>query len=98
MIIYEIIAKVRLDLIDEYEQFMKEVHINDLLETEYFKRAEMTRVTDGIYRVRYYVEDRETLEKYFETDVERLREDFNRKFPEGIKVSREILEILYSSD
>lgn len=98
MIIYEITAKVRLDLIDEYEQFMKEVHINDLCETGYFERAELARVTDGIYRVRYYVEDRETLEKYFETDVKRLREHFNQKFPKGIEVSREILEILYSSD
>lgn len=98
MIIYEITAKVRLDLIDKYEKFMSDVHIKDLLETGYFESAEMARVTDGIYRVRYYVEDRETLEKYFETDVERLREHFKQKFPKGVEVSREILEILYSSD
>lgn len=98
MIIYEITAKVGLDLIDDYEQFMRDVHIKDLLQTGYFESAEMARVTDGVYRMRYLVKDRETLEKYFETDVERLREDFNQKFPEGIIVSREILEVLFSSN
>ncbi len=98
MIIYEITAKVGLDFIDEYEQYMLETHINDLLETGYFKSAEMARVTDGVYRMRYLVKDRETLEKYFETDVERLREDFNKKFPEGVQLSRQILEILFSSN
>lgn len=94
MIIYEITAKVRLDLIDDYEQFMREVHIKDLLATGYFQSAEMARLTDGIYRVRYLTKDRETLEKYFETEVEKLREDFNIHFPAGINVSREILEVI----
>ena len=96
MIIYEIKAKVRLDLIDAYEKYMRETHIPDLLETKYFDNAEMARVTDGVYRMRYLVKDRATLDKYFETDVVALREDFNQKFPEGIDVSRQILEVLQS--
>lgn len=96
MIIYEIKAKVRLDLIDVYEQYMRETHIPELLETKYFESAEMARVTDGVYRMRYLVKDRETLDKYFDTDVEALREDFNQKFPKGVDVSREILEVLQS--
>ncbi len=94
MIIYEISANVRLDLTGEYEQFMRETHIPDLLETGYFSGAELERVTDGVYRARYLAENRETLEDYFQTEVERLREDFNKKFPKGIDVSRQILEIL----
>lgn len=55
----------------------------------------MAQVTDVVYRMRYLVKDRQTLEKYFDRDVTRLREDFNKKFPEGNIVSREILEILF---
>jgi hypothetical protein len=94
MIIYEITAKVRLDLIDEFEQFMRETHIPDLLATGYFESAEIARVTDGVYRMRYLIKDRETLEQYFETDVTKLRDDFNQKFPLGVDVTRQILEVI----
>jgi hypothetical protein len=96
MIIYEITAKVRLDLIDDYERFMREVHVKDLLETGYFESAELARVTDGVYRTRYLIKDRETLEKYLENDATNFREDFIKQFPKGIKISREILEVLES--
>ncbi|MEZ5345392.1 MAG: DUF4286 family protein [Pyrinomonadaceae bacterium] len=94
MIIYEITAKVRPDLIGEYERYMLETHIPDLLETGYFTDAELVKVADGVYRADYLVQDRETLEKYFETDVERLRADFAQNFPDGVTVSRQVLEIL----
>lgn len=94
MIIYEITAKVRLDLIKEFEGFMKDVHVQDLLDTGYFEGAEMSKVTDGIYQIQYFVKDRETLKKYLETDAEHLREDFNTQFSEGVTTSREILDII----
>ncbi len=94
MNIYEVTAKVRLDLIEEYEKFMLERHMPDLVDTGHFQSAELAQVTDGIYRARYKVEDRAALENYFETDVIRLREDFSKKFPEGVVLSREILDVL----
>ena len=94
MIVYEIETKVRIDLIGEFEEFMLNTHIPDLLETGYFDSAEFARVTDGIYRARYLVEDRQTLEKYFETDVERLRKDFGENFPEGVDTARRILGVI----
>ena len=59
--------------------------------TGYFKNAEMTQISDGNYRIRYQAKDRETLDRYFETDAESLRRDFIKNFPEGVEVSREIL-------
>lgn len=94
MIVYEITAKVRPDLIEEYEQYMRDIHIKDLIETGYFENAEFALISEGNYRARYITKDRGTLDKYFETDAERLREDFIEHFPEGIEVSREILEVL----
>lgn len=97
MIIYEITAEVRIDLIKEYEKFMLDTHINDVLKTGYFDSAEMVQVTDGVYRMQYYLKDRDTLQKYFDTDVTRLREDFANHFPKGVIISRDILEILFMS-
>lgn len=95
MIIYEINAKVRLDLVDEFEKYMRDEHIGDVLKTGYFENAEMAKIGDGVYRIRYIVKDRETLEQYFKADVQRLREEFVVNLPEGIKISREILEVLF---
>lgn len=94
MIIYEITAKVRLDLIKEFEGFVQDIHVPDLLDTGYFEGAEMSRITDGVYQIQYFVKDRETLKKYLETEAERLREDFNTQFPEGVTTSREILDVM----
>jgi hypothetical protein len=98
MIIYEITTKVRLDLIEAFEKYMLDEHVADVLATGYFENAEMVCVTDGVYRMCYAVESRERLEKYFENDVKKLREDFNNRFPEGIEVSRQILEVLKNWD
>ena len=92
MVIYEITAKVRTDLIEDFERFMKETHIPDLLKTGYFENGEIALLTSGNYRIRYSVKDRKTLETYFEKDAEILRKNFVEKFPEGVEVSREILE------
>lgn len=94
MIIYEITAKIRLDLIKEFEGFMQDVHVPDLLDTGFFEGAEMSRITDGVYQIQYFVKDRDTLKEYLDGDAKRLREDFNQQFPEGVSTSREILEVL----
>ena len=94
MVIYEIEAKVRDDLIESYENYMRKKHIQDLLDTKYFEKAEITLVKAGVFRMSYLVKDRETLDNYLETDAEALREDFIQKFPEGVEVSRQILEVL----
>ncbi len=94
MIVYEITAKVKFELAEEFENFMRQRHVPDLIATGYFESAEMSIISEGDYRIRYLCRDRKTLEKYFEEDAERLREDFIKNFPAGVEVSREILEVL----
>jgi hypothetical protein len=97
MIVYEITADVNGELVRKFEAFMREKHIPDLLETGYFESAEIAKSSEELYRIRYLTKDLRTLEKYFETDAERLRAAFQKEFPAGIEVSREILEILFTS-
>ncbi len=59
--------------------WMKEVHIPEMLDTGKFSKALMTKVLveeemGGItYSVQYTTDSKETLQKYYEEDAERLR-------------------------
>lgn len=94
MIIYEITAIVREDLIEEYEKYMRERHIPDLLETGFFARAFFTRSEAHRYRVQYHARDEKSLDEYLQTKAGFLRNHFLENFPEGIELSRENWEIL----
>lgn len=94
MIIYEITAIVRADLIEKYETYMCEQHIPDLLATGFFSGAKFTRSSENRYRIQYHAHDQKALNEYLENESERLRADFLAHFGEGIKVSRENWEVL----
>jgi hypothetical protein len=96
-IIYEITAIVRPQLALEYEKYMRERHIPDLLETGFFRAAYFTRsaaATENRYRIQYHAHNRSALDEYLKTQAERLRADFLAHFPKGIELSRENWEVL----
>ena len=94
MIIYEITATVRADLIEAYERYMRETHIPDLLATGFFGGARIARTAENRYRIDYEARDRAALDEYLNTEAARLRADFLAHFPEGVEVARENWEVL----
>ena len=94
MVIYEITATVRSDLIEKYEEYMRERHVPDLLATRYFSGAYFTRSTENRYRIQYHALDQFALDNYFKNDAEWLRADFLAHFGEGIELVREIWSVL----
>ena len=94
MIIYEITATVRADLIASYEKYMREKHIPELLETGFFVGAKFARADENRYRIQYEAHDQTALDEYLKTDAIRLREDFLAHFGEGIELKRENWEVL----
>jgi hypothetical protein len=94
MIIYEITAAIRADLVEKYEKYMRERHIPDLLETGYFRVAHLTRSAENRYQIRYEAHDQPALDQYLKNDAERLRADFLEHFPEGVTVTRDVWEVL----
>ena len=94
--IYEITAIVKTELVEEYEKYMRERHIPDLLATGYFRAASLMRSAPGRFRIIYEAFDRAALDDYLNNDAARLRADFQEHFPEGVDVSREVWEILKS--
>lgn len=94
MIVYEITARVGEEHRERFENYMRERHIPDLCATGHFESAEMARSDEGLYRIRYLAAERSALERYMREDAGRLREEFVGEFPEGVEVSREILEVI----
>lgn len=64
-------------------------HVPEVLSTGAFIHAIFDRSTPGRYRVRFEARSREALDSYLSNDAPGLREDFARRFPAGIDVSRE---------
>lgn len=93
MVIYEITATVDADIAFEYEKFMTERHIPDLLATGHFAAASFAK--NGLcYRIGYHADSQEHLDAYLVNDADRLRSDFADHFPTGIELSRQVLEIV----
>ena len=92
--IYEITATVRADLIENYEKYMRERHIPDLLATGFFSGAKLAFAAENRYRIQYEARDREALDEYLNTQAARLRADFLAHFPEGVELTRENWEVV----
>ena len=93
-IIYEITASVSTDLVADYEKYMREKHIPELLETGFFSQAFFTRAGENRYRIQYHAHNQKALDDYLQTNATHLREDFNSHFPTGITLTRENWEVL----
>lgn len=93
MLIYEITATVDSEIVDAYEKYMAERHIPDLLATGHFAAAFFAK-NGNTYRIGYHADSRERIEAYLSKDAERLRSDLTAKFPKGIEISRQNLEIV----
>ena len=93
-VIYEITAVVEFALIEEYERYMRERHIPDLLDTGHFTGAEFARSGGNRYRIVYKARDQNALEQYLNEHADRLRADFLAHFPDGIQLNREVWTVL----
>jgi len=94
MIKYEVTAKVGAHLAGEYERFMIEQHIPDVMATGAFTSASLEMTSDGLYRVCYVAENREKLESYLNEQSTQLRKDFSGRFPDGVELSRKEWETI----
>ena len=94
MITYEITAQVRADLVDNYERYMRERHIADVVATGHFASASFSRSAPGRYRIRYEAFDQSSLDTYLKDCAAQLRKHFNDHFPEGVDLTRENWEVV----
>jgi hypothetical protein len=90
MVTYETTTLVPPNLVEAYERYMREHHVQELLDTGCFQSAVLTRSAQGRYRVRYEAPSEADLERYLSTHAGWLRGDFAIHFPDGVSTTREV--------
>lgn len=100
MYIYNVTINIEESVHDQWLGWMKETHIPDMLATGKFTRAKMCRVLveeemGGLtYSVQYTVPNKEILQKYYDEDAQRMRNEGIRLFANKFVAFRTELEII----
>lgn len=95
MIHYEVTLECSETTAPSVEQWMRNTHIPEMLGTGCFLAIHFDRA-DGRYRTVYQAASRADLDRYLAGYAAEMRADFQRRFPSGVAVSREVWEQLQS--
>lgn len=98
MYIYNVTLNVDTDVHDDWLQWMKEVHIPDVMSTGLFLRNRVLEVMAGdpqgvTYSIQYEVRDLETLERYQQDFAPRLQKEHNQRYEGKVAAFRTILRV-----
>lgn len=100
MIIYNVTINIHESVHDQWMQWMQEKHISDVLNTGKFTTARMVKVLveeemGGVtYSIQYTTDSKETLQRYYEEDAPRLREEGLQLFGDKMLAFRTELELI----
>ena len=100
MIIYNVTINIHESAHDQWMQWMQEKHINDVLATGKFSNARMVKVLveeemGGVtYSIQYTTDSKETLEKYYQEDAPKLRDEGQALFGDKMLAFRTELEVI----
>lgn len=99
MIIYNVTVKVDHDIHDDWMDWMKEVHIPDVMSTGYFKAHQIAKVlvddTDGTtYSIQYKCGSMQQLEGYQNTAAPKLQKEHTERYKDKFVAFRTLLEIV----
>lgn len=100
MIIYNVTINIHESVHDKWMEWMQRKHIQDVLNTGKFTSARMVKVLveeemGGLtYSVQYTADSKETLQRYYEEDAPRLREEGLKLFGDKMLAFRTELELI----
>lgn len=100
MIIYNVTINIHESVHDQWMGWMQEKHINDVLATGKFSSARMVKVLikeemGGVtYSIQYITENKVTLQRYYDEDAPRLREEALALFGDKMLAFRTELELI----
>lgn len=100
MIIYNVTINIHESVHNQWMIWMQEKHIKDVLATGKFTSAKMVKVLieeemgGTTYSIQYTTDSKETLEKYYQEDAPRLREEGLRLFGDKMLAFRTELELI----
>ncbi|KGO89214.1 DUF4286 family protein [Flavobacterium suncheonense] len=100
MIIYNVTINIHESVHDQWMDWMQHKHIADVLATGKFTSARMVKVLvdeemGGItYSIQYTTDCKATLQRYYDEDAPRLREEGLRLFGDKMLAFRTELELI----
>lgn len=100
MILYNVTINIDDSVHDQWLKWMQEKHINDVLSTKKFSSARLVKVLvdeemgGTTYSVQYTTDSKETLEKYYQEDAPRLRQEGLQLFGDKMLAFRTELEFI----
>lgn len=100
MIIYNVTINIHESVHDQWMDWMQNKHIGDVLATGKFTSARMVKVLvdeemGGVtYSIQYTTDSKATLERYYEEDAPKLREEGLRLFGDKMLAFRTELELI----
>lgn len=100
MILYNVTTNIHESVHDQWMDWMQNKHIKDVLATGKFTSARIVRVMieeemgGKTYAVQFTTDNMETLQKYYEEDAPRLREEGVLLFGDKMVTFRTELELI----
>lgn len=100
MYIYNVTINIDESIHDEWLSWMQEKHIPKVLETGKFSKALMSQVLVNeemggeTYSVQFTCDSKETLEKYYREDAQKLREESHKIFANKFGAFRTEMKII----
>ncbi len=101
MYIYNVTINIDESVEEQWLQWMQEIHIPDMLATGKFTEAKMCQVMvkedlGGVtYSIQYTTDSKETLDRYFKEDADRLRQDGLTRFANKFVAFRTELNVVH---
>jgi 3-hydroxyisobutyrate dehydrogenase len=89
-VVYEVTARVDDALAYDYERFMIETHMPDVVRTGCFLHARLDQGGEGQYRAAYQATSQAEVDRYLADFAPRLREHMTARFPTGVTLSRRV--------
>lgn len=102
MILYNVTVNVDEDAAALWLEWMKDVHIPEVMATGYFINARIAKILaeeagGKAYSVQYYAKTMDDFERYEQHEADRLRRDHQEKFGAKTAAFRTLLHIVHDT-
>ena len=90
MILYEVTLQVEPALALTVEKYMRSRHIPEIYATGCFRQIRFDRASAARFRTCYQADSQADLDRYLQDHAPKFRADFQKDFPKGLRVTREV--------
>jgi len=101
MIIYRVTVVIKKDVEESWLEWMKEIHIKEVMKTGYFTDWEMQKqiipelaADESIYIINYKTSSLDQYNEYLMKEAPRLQKEHTEKFYGKFKASRSVYQII----